>query len=564
MFENKITPVIKDSNLRDYDATYKSFSWDDADKYFSWHSTGKINIAHEAIDRHAKDPQKADLNCIIYYHGSEKVQITYSKMKALSNKFGNVLRNLDVKKGDRVCLYMQGIPELYIAMAGCAKIGAIIVPLYSNYRQGAVKERMLAAKAKVVVTDNIRRSRVPVNELPDLKHIIIAGEQQKHHEDDILWETEMSAVSEDLEIEWVGMDSAFLLIYTSGHDGKPVGLLHVHEAMKGYLMTAKWVLDIKDGDILWTQGRPGWFMNIVYSAFAPWLCGIENVVSGKINSSDELYRIIEENSVSVFYTIPSLYKMLIEDGEDAAEKYNLKSLRHLLSVLEPLTPDVIYAVMRILKLPVYDTWWSAETGMITIANLPCLPIKPGYLGKPCPGINASILAFSGNEAPPFEMGELVLKPGWPAMARGIWGSDDFNKIYLGKKPWFMTGDIAFFDHDNYFFYQGRADDVIITSAGKIGISEVENIIRQYPAVAEAAIIRAPDKDGIKKMKAFICLKKNYETTELLKKKITSFVQNHLSPDIIPASIEFCETLPKDENGKVSKVVLKARELKIAI
>lgn len=564
MFENKIYPVIKDPNLKDYSSMCSRFSWDDADACFSWHTTGKINIAHEAIDRHARDPETADLGCTIYCHGEKREKISYRQMRGLSNRFANVLKKRGIQKGDRVCLFLPSIPELYIALAGCAKTGAIIVPLYSNYRQGAVRERMLDAKAKLVVTDIVRCSRIPVHELPDLEHIIIAGGQQRLHGEDLLWQEEMADASEDFDMQWVGLDTPFLLIYTSGHDGSPVGLLHVHGAMKGYLMTARWVLDLKPGDVLWTQGRPGWFMNIVYSAFAPWLCGVENVVSGRIDTSDALYRTLRDNRVSVLYTIPSLYRMLVSSGEETAEKYSLNRLRHLLSVLEPLTPDVIYAVMRILKLPVYDTWWSAETGMITIANFPCLPIKPGYLGKPCPGIRAAIFDASGNDAPPFEMGELALEQGWPAMVSGIWGRDDFEALYLAKTPWFMTGDIAFFDHDNYFYYQGRADDVIITAAGKVGISEIERSIRQHPAVSDAAVIRAPDTDGIKKLKAFICVKGSYETTELLKKKIISFVQHTLSPDITPAAIEFCDTLPRDEHGAVSKVALKARQLNIAI
>ena len=330
--------------------------------------------------------------------------------------------------------------------------------------------------------------------------------------------------------------------------------------MRGYLMTCRWVFDLREGDILWTQGRPGWFMNVVYSAFAPWLCGVENFVTGKVMTTDDLYRFIEQERITVLYTVPTIYRMIVESGEETAKRYDLSSLRHVASVLEPLFPEVIYGVMRILGLPVYDTWWSAETGMITVANMPCIPIKPGYLGKAIPGVEAAVLDGDCRKVPPFTMGELALKTGWPAMAQGVWRKDTLYRHYIRKEPWFMSGDTAFVDYDGYFFYQGRADDVIITSAGKTGLAEIEKIVAMHPAVAEAGVIRIPDDHGIKKIKAFVTLKDAYQPNDRLKKKIMTFVQNNLSLDTAPKEVEFCEKLPKDTEGKLLRRVLKAWEL----
>lgn len=561
MFENEIKPRAKDANLKDYDEVYKNFTWDQVDKKFSWYKTGKLNIAYEAIDRHAENPEKANRNCLINSYKNRTDKITYKQMRVLSNKFGNVLRNLGVKKGDRVFLFLPRISELYIAMAGCAKIGAIIAPLYSDYREAAVKERILDGKGKILVTDPRHRRRVPAEELPDLEHIIQIGcGPDPLEEGEVLWDLEMDKASEDLEIEWVDKDFPLFLIYTSGHNAKPIGLIHPHDSMRGYIMTSHWVLDLKDGDVLWTHARPGWLMNVVYSAFAPWLCGIESFVTGKMESAEEIYGHIEKNQISVIYTIPTIYKMLIEAGEDATKKFNLKSIRHLLSALEPLYPNVIYAVMRILGVPVYDTWWTAETGMITIANFLCLPIKPGYLGKPCPGVQTSILDSKGNEVTPFTMGEVALKAGWPSMARGIWDNDPLYQQYIRKKSWFMSGDTAFVDQDNYFFYQGRADDAIITSAGRVGIAEIESTIELHPAVAQAGVIRVPDMDRTKRIKAFVSLKPSYQPSEMLKNKIITYVRNNLSPDIVPRDIEFREDLPKDKDGVILRRVLKAWDL----
>lgn len=561
MFENEIKPRPENACLKNYDAVFKSFSWDDVNPEFSWHKTQKVNIAYEAIDRHAENPQKSGLNCLIYSYKNRTEKITYEQMRILSNKLGNALRRLGVEKGDRVFFFLPRISELYIAMVGCAKIGAIIAPLYSDYRENAVKERMLDGGGKVLITTPRHRERVPADELPDLEHIIMCGcKPSDLEEDEILWDAVLEEASDDLAIEWVERDFPLFLIYTSVHDGKPIGLLHPHDSMRGYLMTSRWVLDLKDGDVLWTHARPGWLMNVVYSAFAPWLCGVESFVTGKLNKAEEIYRHIEEHRITVLYTIPTVYRIMLDGGEETAEKFNLQCIRHLLSTLEPLFPDLIYGIMRLLGIPVYDTWWTAETGMITIANFRCLPIKPGYLGKPFPGIQTSILDSEGNEVPPFTMGEVALKAGWPSMARGVWANEERYRQYVARKPWFMSGDTAFMDQDNYFFYQGRADDVIMTSSGRVGIAEIENILLQHPVVADAGVIRVPDLDRAKRIKAFVSLQTNYKPSELLKKKIITYVRNHLSPDIVPRDIEFCESLPKGKDGKILRRVLKAWEL----
>jgi len=431
MFENRIPARPDTSNLKNYDEMNEKFLWNDINREFSWHTTHKLNIAYEAIDRHAENPEKANHNCVIYSHGQRKEKITFRTMRILSNKLGNVLRGLGVIKGDRVCLFLPRIPELYVALAGCAKVGAIIVPLYTNFRKNAIEERMRDAEPKVLITTPRYCERVCIDEYPNLSMIIlVGGELTDEQEKKVLWDKELSKASDKLDIEWVEKDTPLFLIYTTGKDEKTVGLIHTHDAMRGYLMTSRWVLDLKEGDVLWTQTRPGWLLNVVYSAFAPWLCGVGSFVTGEINTADVLYQYIEEFSITVLYTLPTIYRMIVNAGEEIPKKFDLKSLRHLNSVLEPLQPDVIYAVMRILGLPIYDTWWTAETGMITIANFPCLPIKPGFMGKPFPGIQAAILDSEAREVQPFNMGNLCLKPGWPAMMRSIWRKDHHSHVYI--------------------------------------------------------------------------------------------------------------------------------------
>jgi acetyl-CoA synthetase len=558
--DNILKPHNPDANLNNYAEVCKQFVWDDVNREFSWDITGKVNIGYEAIDRHADNPRRADTNCLTYYSGGRKETITFRQMKRLSNKCGNMLRRLGVQKGDRVFVFLPRIPELYIALAGCAKIGAIIAPLYSDYRESAVKDRMLDGQGKVIITTTQYTPRVPVNELPDLQYTVLVGRpHEKSGPGAVLWDDEMAQAPDELEMEWVDRESPLFLTYTSGPTGMPIGLLHPHESMRGYLATARWVLDLKDGDVLWTQAEPGWLMNVVYSAFAPWLCGVESFITGRIKSAEEVYRCLEEHRITILYTIPTLYRMIADAGEETARKHDRTSLRHLLSALEPLTPELIYSVLRILDLPIHDTWWTAETGMITIANFPSVPINPGYLGKPCPGIKVAILDAQGAELPFFTMGDIALQAGWPAMVRGIWGNEERYRQYFSRKPWFISGDTAFVDFNGYFFYQGRADDVIITSGGRIGPAEIESVLTSHPAVAEAGVIRIPDETGMKKVKAYVCLKPAYQASELLKSKIIAYVENRLAPESAPKDIEFCTSLPKTRSGKILRRVFKAWE-----
>jgi len=555
MFDNVIKPVMQDPNLRDYDAACRDFSWHDARRHFSWHATGRINIAHEAIDRHAADPERSERICLLYEHPTNACTLSYRRMRELSNRFANVLKKIGVGTSDRVCLFLPCMPELYIAMAGCAKAGAVIVPLYSDYMSGAVLSRMRDARPRVVVTDSERLKRIPLQDLPGLEHVIIAGDHAGLDGRHLAWDREMDAAPDAFEPIWRSPDDPFLVVYTSGPDGSPVGRVHVHGAMQGYLMTARWALDLRDEDVILTLGRPGWFMNIVYSAFAPWLCGVTTVACDAVETAGELYRIIERTSVSVLYTTPSVYRLMADAGPQCAFRYDLGSLRHLLSVLEPLTPDLIYAVMSIVKLPVYDTWWTAETGMITITGLPCLPIKPGYLGRPIPGISAAVFDDAGAAAPFFEMGRLALSPAWPCMAGGA-----FETLVSDGRTWYLTGDTAFMDQDGYVFYQGRSDDVVITSAGKIGVSEIEQAVRRHPAVADAAVVRAAAREEPKRIRAFVVPARGREPDEELARDIIAHVARTLSSDIAPSSLHWCAELPRHDDGRINTVVLKARAL----
>jgi len=470
-----------------------------------------------------------------------------------------------VQQGDRVFLYLPGIPELYIAMVACAKIGAVIAPLYHHYRENAVRERMLDGRGRVVVTVPELAENIPVNSLPDLEHVILAGDPWRRMAP---WEVslyrEMSRASDDFQTEWVSREHPLFLIYTAGAHGRPLGLIHVHDSMLGYLQTARWVLDLRDDDVVWTLAQPGWFMNVVYGAFAPWLCGVDTFSKKEVNNAFDIYRAVQRYGITVMYAYPTIYRWLIEAGEGAAGAHDLGSLRHCCSALEQLTPDLIYWVLKVLKIPIHDTWWMAETGNILVANFPTMPIKPGFMGRPIPGVDVRVLDEHGHPLPPFTMGQLAIRAGWPGMFRGVWGDRERYWQYFSNPPWFITGDQAYRDFNGYLYYQGRMDDVIITSAGRVSPYEVEEVLTSHPAVAEAGVVRIPGPSGVKKIKAFIALRNPYQPTEILRARILAFVREHLSEEVTPEEIEFCSFLPKTKDHKIIRRILKAWELGLPV
>jgi len=563
--ENILPPANPRANLQDYREACDSFRWEDVKSEFSWPHTGKINIAHEAIDRHAEDLVRGQRCCLNFEAEDRKEKITYDQMRRLSNKFANVLGKCGVKKGDRVFIFLPRCPEYYIAMVGCAKVGAIFGPLFEALMQETLRERLGDSEASVLVTTPKLAARVPFAGLPNLRHIIFVGAGNiTLKENEWNWDEEMAEASAKCDIEWVDLEAPLYLIYAFSSSGQPKGVVHVHNDMIGYLMTARWVLDLKADDILWTTADPGWVTGTVYSAFAPWLCGVEVFVRGGSYNTESWCRSIESNRITVLYTAPTFFRRLKSKGDEFLKRFDLSSIRHLLSVGEPLPSEVVYWAKRVFKVPVHDTWWMTETGMIMIANYPSVPIKPGAIGKPVPGIKAAVIDFQGEELPPLTLGELAIQKGWPAMLRQIWRDVDRLKEYFPLDPWFVTGDTAYMDDDGYFYYQGRNDDLVKVAGVVVGPTEMEDALRRHPAVMDAGIIAKHDPLKGNSIKAFISLKPGVPPSDDLKREITDFVKKTFSPRIAPKEIEFRPKIPRSEEGFIIRRVLKAWELGLPV
>jgi acetyl-CoA synthetase len=558
-----IAPSNGQANLLNYDDAYKNFSWQDIEKEFSWYETGKVNMAYEIIDRHANSWRKNKV-ALYYNDQSRDEKYTFQDMKNLSNQFGNILRNIGIEKGERVFMFMPRAPEVYISIVGTVKIGAIAGPLFEAFMEQAVRDRLDNSEASVLVTNFELLKRVPYKELSNLKHIILVGDDElPKNEGNIQfyhYEEEMEKASRNLDIEWVDRDDGMILHYTSGSTGKPKGVLHVHNAMIQQYQTAKWIMDLNEEDIFWCTADPGWVTGTSYGIFGPWLNGTSNLIRGGRFSAEDWYETIEKYGVTVWLSAPTAFRRLMSVGDESVKQYDLSSLRHILSVGEPLNAEVVYWGMKVYGLRIHDHWWMTETGGIIISNYPSMPMKPGSMGRPFPGIKAAILDEKGNELPPGQMGPLFIKAGWPAMMKTIWGDENRYNGYFPFPGWFESGDLASMDEEGYFWFQGRDDDVITTSGERVGPFEIESKLVEHPAIAEAAVIGKPDPVRGEIIKAFVALREGYKESEELQEELRLFVREGLAAHTAPREIEFRDFLPKTRSGKIMRRVLKAWEL----
>ncbi|WP_046178557.1 acetate--CoA ligase [Domibacillus tundrae] len=547
-------------NLTSYDDVYSSFDWKETEKAFSWAETGKVNAAYEAIDRHAESERK-DKVALYYRDANRNEQYTFADMKANTNKAANVLKEYgNVEKGDRVFIFMPRSPELYFALLGAIKAGAIVGPLFEAFMEGAVRDRLEDSEARMIITTPDLLGRIPVADLPKLEKVFVVADGVEEDDKHVDFMAKWKEASDQFDIEWVDRNDGMLLHYTSGSTGKPKGVLHVHNAMIQQYQTAKWVLDLQENDVYWCTADPGWVTGTAYGIFGPWLTGSTNVIVGGRFSPEAWYGTIEEYKVTVWYSAPTAFRMLMGAGDEIVKKFDLSSLRHILSVGEPLNPEVVRWGKKVFDLRIHDTWWMTETGAQVICNYPAMDIRPGSMGKPIPGVEAAIVDDQGNELPPNRMGNLAIKKGWPSMMATIWNNEAKYESYFMPGDWYVSGDSAYMDEDGYFWFQGRVDDVIMTAGERVGPFEVESKLVEHPAIAEAGVIGKPDPVRGEIIKAFIALRDGYEQSDELKEEIRQFVKNGLAAHAAPREIEFRDKLPKTRSGKIMRRVLKAWEL----
>ena len=562
-------------NVRDYEREYADFSWDAARSELDGLPGGRgLNIAYEAVDRHAAGP-RATYEALRFLGPGEQVRsMTYADLSLRTNRFANALRTLGIEKGDRVFTLLGRCPELYVSLLGTLKNASVFSPLFSAFGPEPVRQRLNLGDAKVLVTTSAfyRRKVEPIRaDLPELRHVLLVDTDDDPPLATLSWHGLLERASERFEIPPTQPDDMALLHFTSGTTGTPKGAIHVHEAVVAHHATGRIALDLHPGDVFWCTADPGWVTGTSYGVLSPLTNGVTTIVDQEEMEARRWYAILAGHRVNVWYTAPTALRMLMKLGERPQAGHDLSALRFIASVGEPLNPEVVVWTNQAFGLPAHDNWWQTETGGIMIANLACDDIRPGSMGRPLPGITASVIRRGPDDEPllddmghviavddPASEGELVLRPGWPSMFRGyLHNAERYERCFADG--WYRTGDLVRRDADGYYWFVGRGDDVIKSAGHLIGPFEVESTLLEHPAVAEAGVVGRPDALAGAIVRAYVALVPPCEPSEELKRELIAFTRKRLGAAIAPREIEFLPELPKTSSGKILRRLLKADE-----
>lgn len=594
----RTTAWVNDKNIyekadKDFEGFWASFAeelhwfqkWDTVlewnPPWAKWFINGKLNVCYNCLDRHL--PAKKDKPAIIWEGepGDHRV-FTYQELHDEVCRFANVLRELGVKKGDRVALYMPMIPELPIAMLACTRIGAPHSIIFGGFSPAALRDRINDAEATVLITADggWRRGKVvplkanadeALKETPSIEHVVVAKRTETDISfitgRDVWWHDLMKDASPECEAEPMDAEDILFILYTSGTTAKPKGVVHTTGGyLTGAYATTKWVFDLKDEDIYWCTADIGWITGHSYIVYGPLALGTTTVMyegAPDYPDKDRFWEIAEKYAVTVFYTAPTAIRAFMQWGKHYIEPHDLSRLRLLGSVGEPINPAAwmwYYKTIGGGRCPIVDTWWQTETGMIMITPLPGVTsLKPGSATKPFPSLKADVVDEKGNSVPPGSGGYLVIKTPWPAMLRTLYKDPDryINTYWTqyGKEVYF-AGDGAKKDADGYIWILGRVDDVMNVSGHRISTMEVESALVDHPAVAEAAVVARPHDVKGQAIMAFVILKGDYTPSEQLEADLKKHVGTVIGPIARPDWILFTEDLPKTRSGKIMRRLLK--------
>jgi acetyl-CoA synthetase len=567
---------------------HTTFQWTEK-PFFQWFVGGKCNIVYNCLDRHMQTPTRHK----VAYHweaddGSSRT-LTYEELYVLTNRLAKALQNLGVKKGDRVAIYMPVTPEQVTAMLATARLGAVHTVVFGGFAASALEERINDARAKVLITvDTGHRGGKLIEykkicdealaKTPTIEKVIVfkreGTEVPMQAGRDVFADELFQDIPADTVVPCEEMDSEDLLyiLYTSGSTGKPKGVVHVHGGYGvGVYTTTKFVFDIKPDDVYWCTADNGWVTGHSYIVYGPLMNGATGVLfesTPTYPAPDRYWTVVEKYKVTIIYTSPTAIRGLMRFGEEWPAKHDLSSLRLLGTVGEPINPEAWMWYRHNVgrdALPIMDTWWQTETGMILISPTVVLPLKPGSATRPLPTIDAAVVDKDGNPVETGKGGFLIIRHPWPSMMRTIYGDPARYRTYWETIPGvYFAGDAATVDDIGYFRIQGRVDDVIKVAGHRLGSMEIESSLVSHPAVAEAAAIGKPDPVKGERIKVFVILKAGNEPSDAMVEELRQHVRNTVGPVATPDEIEFVNLLPKTRSGKIMRRVLRARELNLPL
>lgn len=552
------------SHIGTYDSRVKNFDWSIAEKELNYKPGNIINIGWHCTDRICQ-LGKADKNALIWegLGGIEK-RYTYNDIRLASNTIGQYLRDIGIKPEDRVCLFMDKIPELYLGFLGILKMGAIAQPLFSAFGDESLFIRLENAQTRAIITQKKHAPKIRkiLDRMPFLEFIIVVDHDPSKplSPKEFAFDLEKMPKVDKFDVHPTKAESPSVLHYTSGTTGQPKGVKHVHYSLISQYLTAKWVLDLQDDDIYWCTADPGWVTGTSYGIIGAFSNGVTQCVLDAGFSAEAWYRFIEKHRITMWYSAPTAIRSLMKAGDEIIKKFDLSCLRHLASVGEPLNSEAVIWSEKVFGKAFLDTYWQTETGSIMITNFPGMKIKPGSMGKPFPGITATVVDPDRFE--PFgetgKIGLIAIKPDWPAMMRTYWNNEEtYHKKF--KNGWYLPGDRSSIDSEGYFWFVGRDDDVINTGGHLVSPFEVESALLEHPAVAESAVVSKPDFLNMEVVKAFVTLKPGFIGSKDFELEIMNYVRKKLSPLAMPQEIEFVDSLPKTRSGKIMRRILHAKE-----
>jgi acetyl-CoA synthetase len=543
-------------NLRDYDEKYDSFEWSEIYDEADWDAPEKINIAHETCDRHADG---GDNEAMVHVaEDGTTTRVTFEELTRRSNAFANALEAHGVGLGDRVFSYMPRIPEHYVALIGTMKCGAVFGGINERFGPDGISYRLDDCDASAIITtsDNLDTVEDALDEA-DVDTVFVVGDDAGGHTS---YGDAVADASDEYDAARTGGEDDALLYYTSGTTGLPKGVLHKHRWVAGVAATQKYAVDLQDDDLYWSTGDLGWLTGPI-NTLGAWFWGTKLFVYEGEFDPAEWAELLDEHPVSVIFSVPTAYRMLREN-EHLLEDVDL-DLRHALSIGEPLSAGVVEWGEDVLGVTVHDTYGQTETGNMIINNYPSMELRPGSMGKPLPGIEAAVVdPETGEVLEPGETGEIAERGDFPSFFAGYWEQPKKTDDCFVDGPdgeWYLSGDLGHVDEDGYFWFEGRADDVILSAGYRIGPFEVESSLGEHEAVAENAVVPKPHEQRGNIVKAYVVPSEGTEPSETLKQEMKQHVKDELSAHEYPREIEFVEELPKTVTGKIRRKELREQE-----
>ncbi|ODR82883.1 acyl-CoA synthetase [Haladaptatus sp. W1] len=540
-------------NLHDYDSERESFEWDDIFAKADWNAPERLNIAHEVCDRHADDRGKVAL----YYAGKngERETLTFWELAEESNRFANVLSDC-IDSGDRVFSYLPRIPEHYVALIGTLKAGGVWGGVNERFGPDGIAYRLDDCDAKAVITTASNRDTIEkaLEDAPSVEHVIVISDDGTGiRRGDVSYHAAMEDAEKEYETAETGGEDNALLYYTSGTTGLAKGVLHKHRWVAGVAATQRFAVDLQPGDCYWSTGDLGWLTGPI-NTLGAWFWGATLFTYEGEFDPETWAGLLDEYPISVLFSVPTAYRMLREN-ESVLDDADL-DLRHALSIGEPLSAGVVEWGEETLGVTIHDTYGQTETGNMIINNYPTMEVRPGSMGKPLPGIEAAVVdPESGEPLDPGETGEIAQRGDYPCFFAEYWNKPEKTADCF-VNDWYLSGDLGHLDEDGYFWFEGRADDVIISSGYRIGPFEVESSLGEHPAVAEAAVVPKSHRERGNIVKAYVVPSASAEPSPDLAEDIQTHVKEELSAHEYPREVEFVDELPKTVTGKIRRTELR--------